>query len=87
MPPSSAPDFGHWCLLWASEVPGEDSLAASRLQGWLCRLSTAQEVLAEVVRRVEIKLVFHLPSYSPRGIVHPGERRLFFFFNLAQMHQ
>ena len=51
------------------------------------RLSTAQEVLAEVVRRVEIKLVFHLPSYSPRGIVHPGERRLFFFFNLAQMHQ
>ena len=80
MPPSSAPAIGHWCLLWASEVPGEDSLAESRLQGWLCRFSTAHEVPAEVVRRAEIKLVVHPGALSTQV-------KEDFFFNLAQMHQ
>lgn len=40
---------------------------------WLCRLPTAQELLAEVGRRTEILW----------GFVHPYESSFFFFFNLA----
>lgn len=39
MCPPSAPTFGFWCFLCASEVPGEGSIATLGLQSWLCGLS------------------------------------------------
>lgn len=46
---------------------------------WLCRLPTAQELLAEVGRRTEIQPIFHLPSHTLWGFVHPYESSFIFF--------
>lgn len=46
---------------------------------WLYRLPAAQELLADVGRWAEIQPIFHLPSHTVWGFVHPDERSLFLF--------
>lgn len=80
MCPPSAPTFGFWCFLCASEVPGEGSIATLGLQSWLCGLSW---------QRWWGGLYATYKAGHPRALSTQTQKAflLFFFSNLAQMHQ